>query len=72
MTWSSPFETMSLPSFRTWWTTPANTPKSSSNFHKQIITALEKQDPDAAQTAMEQDLIQGGAALLTYFENQPS
>ena len=45
--------------------------KARSNYHRQILNALEKRDPGAAKTAMEQDLIQGGASILTYFEQQP-
>ena len=47
-----------------------NSPKAKSNFHRQILEALDSHDPDAARRAMEQDLIQGGAALLAYFDSQ--
>ena len=47
-------------------------PKTKSSFHKQIIEALKNRDSDAAKAAMEQDLIQGGATLLAYFDSQTS
>ncbi len=49
---------------------PEYNPKTISNFHKQIIEALENRDSDAAKAAIEQDLIQGGASLLAYFNAQ--
>ena len=52
--------------------TPNSLTIAKTNFHREILQALEKRDSEAAKTAMEQDLIQGGAALLDYFDNQPS
>ena len=51
---------------------PEDSTGSKSNFHWQILEALEKQDADAARVAMEHDLIHGGAALLAYFELKKS
>ncbi len=38
------------------------------NYHQTIIDALVKRDSDAARSAIEEDLVSGGAALLAYFE----
>ncbi|MBU4316887.1 MAG: GntR family transcriptional regulator [Proteobacteria bacterium] len=45
-------------------------PKGSSNYHQDILQALENKDPNAARIAMEKDLIEGGETLLDYFEAQ--
>jgi len=52
--------------------TPEPSTSARSNYHRQVIDALENHDAEAARDAMEQDLIQGGASLLAYFKNSPS
>ncbi|MBN1380758.1 MAG: GntR family transcriptional regulator [Deltaproteobacteria bacterium] len=47
-----------------------NSPKAASNYHKELLQALEAGDPEAAKSAMEKDLIEGGEALLAYFDGQ--
>jgi DNA-binding GntR family transcriptional regulator len=47
-----------------------NIPKTKSNYHKQILQALEANDSQAAKSAMEKDLVQGGESLLEYFDKQ--
>jgi DNA-binding GntR family transcriptional regulator len=47
-----------------------NRPKGSSNYHQDILEALENKDPEAARLAMEKDLVEGGETLLDYFEAQ--
>jgi DNA-binding GntR family transcriptional regulator len=47
-----------------------NIPKTKSNYHKQILRALEANDSQAAKSAMEKDLVQGGESLLDYFDKQ--
>ncbi|MBU2645203.1 GntR family transcriptional regulator [bacterium] len=49
---------------------PESAPKTKSNFHQQILEALEKRDSESARKAIEQDLIQGGAYLLAHFEQK--
>ena len=44
-------------------------PNKASNYHKEILQALENRDAKAARTAMEKDLIEGGETLLDYFDN---
>ncbi|MCP4749484.1 MAG: GntR family transcriptional regulator [Proteobacteria bacterium] len=46
------------------------TTKSRSSYHRQILEALKNRDPQAASEAMKEDLIQGGAQLLAYFEKR--
>ena len=48
-----------------------NQPKKASNYHKEILQALEDKDASAAQAAMEKDLVEGGETLLKYFEKMP-
>jgi DNA-binding GntR family transcriptional regulator len=43
-------------------------PGTRSNYHKQILQALKERDSQAARSAMERDLIQGGESLLEYFD----
>jgi DNA-binding GntR family transcriptional regulator len=40
------------------------------NYHEQVIKALEERDSKAARIAIEKDLTHGGAPLLAYFEGQ--
>jgi DNA-binding GntR family transcriptional regulator len=44
--------------------------KTKSNYHRQILQALEAKDPEAARSAMEKDLVEGGESLLAYFDKQ--
>ena len=50
--------------------TPENISVSKTDFHKLILNALKKGDSNGAKAAMEQDLLQGGAPLLAFFEKQ--
>ncbi len=50
--------------------TPENTSTPKADYHQLILDALEKGDSNTAKTAMEQDLIHGGAPLLAHFEKQ--
>ncbi|MBI4763363.1 MAG: GntR family transcriptional regulator [Deltaproteobacteria bacterium] len=45
-----------------------NIPKTKSNYHRQILQALEAKDSHAAKSAMEMDLIHGGELLLEFFD----
>ena len=48
----------------------SNPKKGTSNYHKDLLQALENRDPDAARQAMEKDLVEGGEILLDYFESR--
>ena len=48
-----------------------NRPQGASNYHQENLQALEQNDSEAARSAMEKDLIQGGESVLDYFEAHP-
>ncbi len=41
----------------------------SESYHPQILKALEDRNPEEARKAIENDIIYGGAPLLSYFDN---